>query len=155
MQRQLGTGGDVENAAPTERRVEQQAQDILAALLEFALQELIDDRRRVRQVRKEVTHARLHRLRQVVPVRFGNGLQRVPVEHIVEFVDATVESFQGITVFLARLTRGGAPGNRHGEKHDAHCATFTHGGVRAVHGGHRAVLVGSARYDMARTKTAF
>src|SRR5690606_8912114 len=84
---------DIEQAADAERRVQQEAARVLEAGDAFALQELIDDRDRILEVREKIAYAPSYPAGRDLFVSFRDRLQRSTVERVVHLIDAAVESF--------------------------------------------------------------
>jgi hypothetical protein len=80
-----------------EDRIDGDAHDILDAIGNFQLQQIVGSRVYVADVRKKVRNAVLHRLRQCPYIRLSDRLQGVLVDLVIEREDGTIERFQWIT----------------------------------------------------------
>jgi hypothetical protein len=86
----------VEQPGEPERAVEQEAAGVAQSQLGLALQELVDDRRRVFEVAQEIADADTHPARRDLLIALGDGLERGAVDGVVELVHVAVESFPTI-----------------------------------------------------------
>src|SRR5882672_2808569 len=98
-------GRHIVNAQQAERAVEGEARPVLHAVLELALQQVVDADEKVGDVGEEIAHPAADLLVQQVAISCRHRLGDRLVDGLVELVDAAVESFERI----ARIAvRGGA-----------------------------------------------
>jgi hypothetical protein len=93
---QSHTSGRIEEAADPNGGVDHEARGIADAVVQVALQELVDDRGRVAQVGHEIIDRGADRLRYYLHIATGHRSQQGVIELAVEHIDRTVEAFKAI-----------------------------------------------------------
>src|SRR5690606_22301982 len=125
---------DVEQAEHPDRAVDEKAPGLAEAFAGVALQEVVDDVQRSAQVAGEVRHPLAHELRHDLLVALRDGLESVPVDPLVEAVDAAVHRFPGIGLRALDVRRhvGGTTGGAKGRQEER----ADPGRAGAIHPGH-------------------
>src|SRR5712691_7370888 len=98
-------GRYIVNAQQPEGAVEGEARPVLHAVLDLALQQVVDADEKVGDVGKEVAHSVADLLVQQIAISRRHRLGDRRVDRLVEFVDTAVESFERIAWIAVR---GGA-----------------------------------------------
>src|SRR5687767_5080196 len=105
-------GGDVVDAEQPDGAVEGKAHEIVEAVLELALQDIVDADERVGQVGEEVGDAVADLLVQHLAIASRHRPGEVFVEGIVEAVHAAVEGLERVARVALLAGRGAAPEGR-------------------------------------------
>src|SRR5262249_26022259 len=117
---EAGLGGDIEQPADAERRIDHKAAGGDAGTVQFALQRVVDEEDRLLHVVEGAAHRVAALFRDHRDVDLGHRLEQDAVEKQVEVEDFAVQRLERIVGLFERGPVGRILGRR--------CATGEHGG---------------------------